>query len=199
VLLVAFLALALWSPPQLLCAWAVVVFGGCGGGFCGCGCGCLISNNQERPGRCGCCRCCCCCCCVAMCEARLPPPPSCCRSCPCWPQAPAVLQPARLRGPAGVCLLSKTTTTPAWRKQLGAEYGSCAPEASGAASGALPKQSRSEELSAAPRRASAAERDGQAPKAGAVKRPRLSGKVATATLPSVFASGQCSATPASSF
>ena len=79
------------------------------------------------------------------------------------------------------------------------EYGSCAPEASEAASGALPKQSRSEELSAALRRASAAERDGQAPKAGAVKCPRLAGKVATATLPSVFASGQCSATPASSF
>jgi hypothetical protein len=59
-------------PPQLLCAWAVVVFGGCGGGLCGCGCGCLISNSQERPGCCGCGCCCCRCCCVAMCEARMP-------------------------------------------------------------------------------------------------------------------------------
>ena len=101
--------------------------------------------------------------------------------------------------PAGSCRHMPIDDNTGLKEADELEYGSCAPEASEAASGALPKQSRSEELSAAMRKASAAERDGQAPKAGAVKCPRLSGEVAAATLPSVFASGQCSATPASSF
>ena len=46
---VALLAPAVCFPPQLLGAWAAVVFGGCGGGLYGCGSVCLKVNNQERP------------------------------------------------------------------------------------------------------------------------------------------------------